>query len=164
MITIGADQSFTSTGCIVLDNDGKVVDVRRFSSTKTLDMYDRAAQVAKFIVDLSIEVNADCIAIEGLAFGIRGSATRDLAGLQYIIICEIRRCIGKDIKIIAPLTLKKFATGSGKAKKSDMIAAVPPDVILFMKDKGMKITKAGLNDVADAYFLAKYLYQFPDAS
>jgi Holliday junction resolvasome RuvABC endonuclease subunit len=159
MITIGIDQSYTSSGVVVLDDDGKVVDVRRLVSDKKLDMFDRAWQMANFVVDTIIEVGADFIAIEGLAFGIRGSATRDLAGLQYMIVCLIRHRTGRDAKIIAPLTLKKFATGSGKASKKDMVAAIPPEVVLYMKEeKGLKTT-TGLTDVADAYFLAKFMYR-----
>lgn len=159
MITIGVDQSFTSSGFVVLDTDGKVVDVRRFVSAKALDMFDRARQVANYVADVIIEVGADLVALEGLAFGIRGSATRDLAGLQYMIVGKVRERTGKNIKIVAPLTLKKFATGSGKASKKDMVAAIPPEVVLYMKEeKGLKTT-TGLTDVADAYFLAKYIYQ-----
>jgi Holliday junction resolvasome RuvABC endonuclease subunit len=158
MITIGIDQSYTSSGVVILDDSGNLVDVRRLVSDKKLDMFDRAWQMANFVVDTIIEVGADSVAIEGLAFGIRGSATRDLAGLQYMIVCLVRHRTGKDVKIIAPLTLKKFATGSGKASKKDMVAAIPPEFVHFMQvEKGLKKT-TGLTDVADAYFLAKYMF------
>lgn len=159
MISIGIDQSYTSSGVVILDGTGNVVDIRRFVSAKALDMFGRAEQVANFVADTIIEVGADKVAIEGLAFGIRGSATRDLAGLQYMIVCTVRRRTGKECKIIAPLTLKKFATGSGKASKKDMVAAIPEADVTYMREvKGLKTT-TGLTDVADAYFLAKYIHQ-----
>ncbi len=87
----------------------------------------------------------------------RGNATRDLAGLQFSIINKIKFILEKDITIVAPPTLKKSATGSGKASKEEMIEALPKEVLeLFTKDKNWKKSR-GLTDVTDAYFLARYL-------
>jgi hypothetical protein len=83
-----------------------------------------------------------------------GNATRDLAGLQFSIITKIKFILQMDIEIIAPPTLKKFATGSGRASKIDMINALPPEVYEhFTKEKKWK-KSSGLTDVTDAYFLA----------
>ena len=57
--------------------------------------------------------------------------------------------------IVPPTTLKKFATGSGKADKNEMIAALPVDVREHFNAQGYKKT-TGLTDVADAYWLSTY--------
>lgn len=87
----------------------------------------------------------------------RGNATRDLAGLQFSIITKINFILKRDITIVAPPTLKKSATGTGKASKEEMIDALPKDILeVFTKEKNWKKSR-GLTDVTDAYFLARYL-------
>lgn len=154
--TIGIDQSYTSTGYCVVDESGAVVDFGTFKSAKANDVYDRATQVATFVSDKVREHNAVAINLEGLAFGIRGDATRDLAGLLFTIITTLRRNNGAvPHGIIAPTSLKKFATGTGKSDKAAMIAAVPQNVLdQFTEAKYKKTT--GLADLCDAYWLAKF--------
>lgn len=156
MTTIGFDQSYTSSGFCVIDNDGNILDFGTFKSAKATDVYDRAVQVANFLVDKIVQHNATHVNIEGLAFGIRGDATRDLAGLLFTIITTIRQ-LKKEIKlsIIAPTQLKKFATGSGKSDKNAMIASVPPDILSKFKGANYKKT-TGLTDIVDSYYLSTY--------
>jgi Holliday junction resolvasome RuvABC endonuclease subunit len=98
----------------------------------------------------------DFIALEGLAFGMTGNATRDLAGLQFSIITVARYIDLINIEIVTPLSVKKFATDNGKAKKEDMIAALPILVGDMFRERGFKKT-TGLADLADAYFIAKFI-------
>jgi Holliday junction resolvasome RuvABC endonuclease subunit len=155
---LGFDQSYTSSGYCVTNGDGIVLDFGTFKSDKTLDVYDRAIQVASYIKAKALEYNVDVINLEGLAFGIRGDATRDLAGLLFVIITSLRNELltkNKKCSVIAPTSLKKFATGSGKADKSAMILAVPSDILERILDKKFKKT-TGLADICDAYWLSKY--------
>lgn len=140
----------------MVDESGSVIEFGTFKSAKAMDVYDRASQVATFITDKAIEHNVKAVNIEGLAFGIRGDATRDLAGLLFTIITTIRRRAGQiPVSVIAPTSLKKFATGSGKSDKAAMIAAVPAGVMQsFIEAKYKKTT--GLADLCDAYFLASF--------
>jgi Holliday junction resolvasome RuvABC endonuclease subunit len=153
---LGVDQSYTSSGFCVIDESGSVIEFGTFKSAKAMDVYDRATQVATFIADKAIEHNVKRVNIEGLAFGIRGDATRDLAGLLFTIITTLRkRCGTAPVTVIAPTSLKKSATGSGKSDKAAMIAAVPADVMQeFIEAKYKKTT--GLADLCDAYWLAKF--------
>lgn len=159
MIYIGFDQSYTSTGYCVYEDT--VIDYGTLHTSKDDLIYDRAGIVAKNIIDI-INKYPNCrVSLEGLAFGMMGSATRDLAGLQFVIINNIKQHTHvKDVTIISPTSLKKFATGSGGSKK---IKVTKPIMFKSLPDEYQKLFKqkhkasTGLYDITDAYYLAKYL-------
>jgi Holliday junction resolvasome RuvABC endonuclease subunit len=154
---IGIDQSYTSTGLVVLNELKEILHCEIISSIPSDDIFKRAWLVSEAIINTISSFQPCTLSIEGLAFSMTGNATRDLAGLQFCIITKIKFILEKEITIVAPPTLKKFATGSGKANKNDMIAALPQEISdYFTKEKKIKKTK-GLTDVTDAYFLACYL-------
>ena len=152
---LGLDQSYNSFGYVMLDAQLNMVDFGTIKTKKTDgDHFDRCNIIATKINEYAKMHNPTAIAIEGLAFGIRGDATRDLAGLQFVIMTLFRNN-GFNPSIIPPLTLKKFATGNGKADKVAMANALPPEVLLSFQNKNYKKT-TGLYDLSDAYFLAKH--------
>lgn len=154
-IFMGIDQSYTSTGiCVIKDDEVAYFDC--IKTAKSNDVFHRCWEVTDKIRSLIKEHNPDYVSIEGLAFGMTGNATRDLAGLQFSIITTAKYIDGVNIDIITPLSLKKFATGNGKAKKDDMMAAIPANVLDVFKARGYKKT-TGLADLTDAYFLAKFI-------
>lgn len=155
MITMGIDQSFTSTGVVFLNDSSSVLHVEIISSDKNVDFFERAWIISQRINSLIEQYNPDHISMEGLAFGGVGNATRQLSGLQYTIMNGIRKVAGKECELIAPTTLKKFAFGKGKASKVEMYESLPQSVKTFFSVKEVKKTK-GLYDVTDAYFLARY--------
>lgn len=138
------------------DENGVMLDFGTFKSAKAMDIYDRAIQVANFVCEKVEQHNPTNMNIEGLAFGIRGDATRDLAGLLFTIITTMRkRGLTVEVKIIAPTSLKKFATKTGKSDKSAMTLAVPTETLEKFKEANYKKT-TGLTDIVDAYWLSKY--------
>lgn len=157
MYYIGIDQSYASTGIVVLDENKKIKDCLILSTPKTDDVFKRAWDMSEKVLN-EIKKYPECeLAIEGLAFAMRGNATRDLAGLQFSIVTKIKFILEKEITIVAPPTLKKSATDNGKASKEEMVAALPKDVYeLFTGEKNWKKSR-GLTDVTDAYFLACHL-------
>lgn len=150
MTVIGIDQSFTCTAMYVVDGDCNPMIT--IPSDKSDDVYTRAQHIADNVVQFVKEYKPEEIRIEGLAFGSTGSATRDLAGLQMLIICELRKA-GYIPTIIPPNTLKKFATTKGRASKVEMHDALPPAIKARVAH--YKKTK-GLYDIVDAYWLAHY--------
>lgn len=139
-----------------------MVDFGTFKSNKELDIFDRSVEVADFVVKKSIQYSPKLITLEGLAFGMRGDATRDLAGLQFTIINALRERPDQiPVKIISPKTLKKFATESGKANKVEMIERLPKNIREQFEKAGFKKT-TGLADLADAYWLAAYAENLPE--
>lgn len=152
---MGIDQSYTNTGVVITDDNNNVIKSIVIQSDSEQDEFDRCNGIAQTIVQTAIQFNPDYIAIEGLAFGSRGDATRKLAGLQFVVVTQLRSALNSTIKIISPTTLKKFATESGKAQKQDMLKAIPNSIrTVFEQD--FKKTK-GLYDIADAYWLSRYV-------
>ena len=155
-LTLGVDQSYTSSGYCIIDAEQNIIEFGRLKSDTTKDVYERALETAKKICELIEKHSLKKVNLEGLAFGIMGNATRDLAGLLFTIINLIKYKIGEDVEVtvIAPTSVKKLATGSGKAKKKDMVESLPKDVLEKFKQSGLKIT-TGLTDVTDAYWISR---------
>lgn len=157
MNILGIDQSYTSTGLVVAeDGIALVSEVFHTSPDKEdeLDTFKRSIKIRDKILQVVNDYEIDKVHIEGLSFGSVTNATRNLAGLQYMIVTALIEK-GIPVKIIAPTTLKKFATGSGKAKKTEMYDAVAIENPLFaeMELSQYKKTKGGY-DVADAFWLS----------
>jgi Holliday junction resolvasome RuvABC endonuclease subunit len=153
MKTMGIDQSYNSTGIVILEN-GKMICAERFQSDNKKDRFGQAHQIALHIASVIDKFKPDTIAIEGLAFGMKGNVTRDLGGLQFVIVAHLQEVKKQHVEIIAPLTVKKYATDNGRAKKEDMINSLPQIVLNEFTDMGLKKT-TGLSDLADAYWIAK---------
>lgn len=157
MKILSIDQSYTCSGIVILD-DGQIKHLEVYKTArpaKKNDMkatYHRAFMVSEHICNLAKIHKPDLVSIEGLAFGMRGNATRDLAGLQFVIVTELIERLHLDVEVISPLSVKKFATGSGKAKKEEMISSLPEDILNKFLDLGVKKT-TGLADLADAYWI-----------
>lgn len=154
MRVLAIDQSYTHCGYVV--TDGKtVVDFGVLVSDPTTDVYQRSLRLSLELGNLYLKHQPSEIRLEGLAFGMRGNATRDLSGLLFTIVNVISHLhVFKNFRIIAPTQVKKTATGSGKAKKKEMIAALPLDILKLFKDKNYKQT-TGLTDLADAYWISQ---------
>jgi crossover junction endodeoxyribonuclease RuvC len=153
MIVLGIDQSLTSTGwCLLLD--GEAVEYGIITSDKNKSNYLRAMDVANEISDLLFKEKLDIVVIEGLPFMSRSNVTRDLAGLQFLVYDRLFDYFEEeDIVVVPPTSLKKFATGSGKASKEEMFEALSQTE----KAKFGKTPKSkGRYDITDAYWLARY--------
>lgn len=152
---LGIDQSYSSTGICVAEN-GQLIHSTTYKTAKEDDIFQRAWNISEKLVAIIKEYGVDFVSIEGLAFGsANANATRDLAGLQYLIVCKIRIVLGIPVLITAPTALKKFATGAGKASKKEMISSLPPEIEETFRSQGFKLT-TGLADLADAWHLAQF--------
>lgn len=139
---LGIDPSLNSTGLALVDSDHGV----RLGTSKTQpdkSLPDPATTVAKLArmrtqylacegwlwgerddrFDAEPWPLADLVVIEALSFGSHGSATRDLAGLWWLIIRALDQ-YDMPLGVVAPGTLKRWATGNGNADKRDIAAAM----------------------------------------
>ena len=101
MIVLGIDQSYNSSGIIVLEGD-TIIHSECFKSNKNFDRFGQAHEIATHIADLLDIHKPDIVAIEGLAFGMSGNVTRDLGGLQFVIVAHLQEVKKQPVKIVAP--------------------------------------------------------------
>lgn len=118
------------------------------------DSLPRLAWHRWFAHELLETVNPDLVVIEGYAFGMKYNR-ETMAEVGGVVRLELYE---NDIPFVEvpPNTLKKYATGNGKAHKDEMIAAA-------IKRGNLDITK---NDEADAWWLYQMgcaQYGLPDA-
>lgn len=122
MIVAGIDPSITGTGLAVVARHPGAVTTRRVVTTPDRPLIERMRIIvgeAVAFCDL-----AELVVIEGLSMGSHGNATRDLAGLWWLLVDALtakeRLRPRKTVGVVAPSTLKLWATGHGKASKAAM--------------------------------------------
>lgn len=151
MITIGLDLSLTKTGYAVLKEDGSVVVSGVLKSKpagdKPVDEVRRIKGIVRQLTDIIDHYDdlhcLEMVAIEGLAFMAKGTSLVQLAALNYMVRSNLD-ARNKKFLIVAPTSLKKFVTGSGKGDKDQMMMAI-------FKEYGHESLD---NNECDAYALA----------
>lgn len=156
MVMMSVDQSLSCSGVMVW-NDDKVVQATTIKTPAKMEVILRIADVIDSLEDLIAEYKVSHVVIESLPYGLNSTSVRPLAGLYYFIqnMCLELDLIFEEANVTA---VKKFATGSGKAKKPEMIAAFEDEQPLLFADvvkAGAKKT-TGLADLADSYFIGAY--------
>ncbi len=69
---------------------------------------------------LGYATNADLVVIEGFAYGAKGRAILDIAGMGWLVrVALFER--GYNVVEVPPASLKMFATGKGNADKNAML-------------------------------------------
>lgn len=145
----GLDLSLTSTG-IAIAAHGNIVATHRVRSTGKAS--PPVATTAKRLHDLEDGIadvlqgyDLDLAVIESPSFASTNGGAHERAHLWWAVArhLTIIRCV--PVGTVAPMTLKVYATGNGKADKGDVIAAVRE-----------RYASAGEvnNDEADAVILA----------
>lgn len=132
-------------------------------SAPNIDDTDRHIELATWVVQCVLNENPSLIVLEDYAFAAQGRIT-GLAENGGVLKAFLHTQVPHvPLHIVAPTTMKKFATGSGRAQKEDVWASfikVFPHMAswpatVFPKSKTDKINSP-LSDLADAYFLADY--------
>jgi Holliday junction resolvasome RuvABC endonuclease subunit len=115
MIVLAIDLSLTATGWAVPSGYGVLTPPPG---------RDRGLPRLSWIRDavLSLAAGVELVVIEGLAFGARGRAMLDLAGLGWVVRLGLAEA-GVRYVDVPPAVLKKLATGKGNAPKPAMLAA-----------------------------------------
>jgi len=143
---IGLDLSLCKTGWAILE--GKtILDIGIIKSApdgdRPIEEYWRLDNIVFEIGKIVDKYSPKIAVIENLAFLAKGTSLTQLAGLSYFVR---KLLIGENIPfyLVAPTTLKRFATGSGKGEKDHML-------LNAYKEFGIE----GIdNNEADAAFLA----------
>lgn len=117
---VGLDLSITSTGMVKIPVGGINIENWCFTTKAEMQIYDRYRFLAGSIVK-RIEP-FDLIVVEDYAFGVKINRSRivQLAELGGIVKMGVRHKVGVWPVPVSSATLRKFATGSGKASKDDI--------------------------------------------
>jgi crossover junction endodeoxyribonuclease RuvC len=150
---VAIDPSLTATAvCLIHYGQPEVAVSRTKPRGKlTVDKLDRMHAQTAFVAEYA-EL-ADLILIEAPSFGSMGSATRDLAGLWWLLF-DTLTSYPAPIGVVAPSALKKWATGAGNADKfrvGQHIGKRWPDLELRSDDEAdaLGLASMGLQHVGE---------------
>jgi len=134
IITIGLDLSLVKTGFTIVEEGGKVLSSGLIKSKPTgKKLVDETKRLMKIVDEVNSKINetvpdnvSALVVIEGLAFRAQSTALMQIAGLNYLTRALMVN-LEYPFLIVAPTTLKKFITGSGKGEKDLMMMKVYKD-------------------------------------
>jgi len=158
MYVMGLDIALASSGVVILDYEtGRLV--RAFAIVTTGSKKDEEDNYKQRLEVIREEVhgcydywNPVDVGMEDGFAGVNGLTGRQLAGAKAAALLGLP--VGVNPCMVHNGALKKFATGNGNAKKPDMMAEVLrlcPEL-----EDSPDWTKKSADDLADAYFIAKY--------
>lgn len=139
----GFDLSLSATGYAILSNDHTIA-LGTIKTKPGEPIEDRLAAIADRVVDLIAEHRPDFIAMESPSFGSPFGA-HDMGQVHGAVAYALRKAGHAQPSKVAPGTVKKFVTGSGRAEKSDVKMAIYKRWGLEIKD----------NNQADAYVIGR---------
>jgi len=122
---------------------------------------ERFDKLSQNFENFAIQYNVEHVLIEDYAFAARGRVFHLGENCGLLKHKLYRQNI--QIDTIAPPTAKKFATGNGRADKDEIFAAFVVETgINLIDEMGLKHTKklpSPVDDLIDAYYIAKYLHE-----
>lgn len=116
---IGLDPSINATGLVIIDENANIIEQKLFSVKDELfeNSLLKYEKEIRFIPNI---INLQSIYLEGPAYQATGQVILQMGALHYMTRLFLFKK-GKNYKIIAPGTLKKFVTGKGNSKKELML-------------------------------------------
>ncbi len=185
-IIAGIDYSLTGPAVCVFSGDGLftfnqcnfyyLTDTKKYSRSYRSNIhgqlfaeYNAETERYKTIADWACNKLVGCsrIALEDYAYS-RGHAGRvfhiaENTGVLKYKIWEM----GLPIDTFSPTSIKKFATGKGNAKKTDMYEAFVRDTgVHLMGIMNMKTLNNPITDIVDSYYICHKMHEhlFPDTT
>lgn len=148
MAFVGIDQSYTGFGLVILHANTLEphAHLGRFEAVKHGDGVARLVAIENWLLEQLSGWDVDAIVMEGYSRGAKFG--REQSGE---LAAHVRRALAVDhpqalSPVVAPPTsVKKFATGTGAAKKAEMLLAVYKRWGVEFKD----------DNLADAYTMAR---------
>lgn len=115
MNVLGLDLSLTGTGWAGIDTGEGPILWGTFSPPKAIGELERLAWILKRVT--GIATAADLIVIEGFAFGAKGNAVFQIAGLAYLVRYWLWQNKTPFV-LVSPHALKKFCVGTSGSSKN----------------------------------------------
>ena len=157
MRVLAIDPSLSSLGYCIFE-DGLLYDFGVIQPlNKNDEQHIKLYQLTNRLQQILDEENIDKVVLEGLSFGSISTSVRILGAIyfQILILCHINNLEWEEF---APTSVKKSATGNGKAKKPAMWKALP-DKIQQKFESRYKTISSGKYDIADAYHIGNLYYK-----
>lgn len=139
---LGLDLSLTATGLAEVGTNYTASTLKPGKAVGT--GYDRLDWILGHVRDVAHEyADGHLVVVEGPAYGAKGSAVHQIAGLWWLITHHLWLG-GIDFAVVPPAALKRYATGKGNAGKDEVLLATARRFPDFDGD----------NNAADALWLA----------
>lgn len=141
--SLGLDLSLAGTGAVVVTDKKVRKTVRIVTTPRQGTNEKRINNIWKKIYKLIEKYQPDIVVIEGYAYAPTGQRTQ-LAELGGVVKHYLAKMINPPFIIAQPNTIKKLATGNGRASKEQ---------VLMMARQHYEFKT---HDEADAFWLAKW--------
>lgn len=141
LISLGIDLSLTRTGLAVHDGE-RITYACHIKTTPDRADEERYVLIGNQVIRLIEEYDVEQVGLEAPAFSGREKRPAELTGHVRVELWRIDMPYCR----VAPNTLKKYATGYGRASKEDMVE--------YARDLYPEVAN---HDEADAIHLAKYV-------
>jgi Holliday junction resolvasome RuvABC endonuclease subunit len=174
MKVCGIDFSLTSPAMTIIDN-GSIAGLFCMRAKKRqevnsdivlfdypiyqteLERYDKLTN----LILTSIPQDITSAYIEGYAFGPSANMAFSIGECTGLLKYKFEKRFGFELKTSPPTQIKKFATGSGTAKKRQMVDQFMKNEFniyhsFFLIDDGDKNIPKPIDDLVDSYWIAKY--------
>ena len=140
---VGIDPSINGTGLVIIDENANIVEQKLFS-IKSETFEESLVKYEKEIEFIANMITLQAVYLGGPAYQATGQVILQMGALHFITRLFLFKK-QKKYKIIAPGTLKKFVTGTGRCKKELML-------LKTYKKWGVEFDD---NNLCDAYGLAR---------
>lgn len=143
---------------IIYEKTADAENAYELERQKTLNLINICEQIVNVINTFASHNNVAhdniYVGMEGLSYGssVRTRSIYELAGLNYLIRYHIINNYNKNVMILPPTEVKKFATGIGNCSKDTMI-----NVFRSIYAELSEMPK--LDDIADSWFICNYVIQ-----
>jgi Holliday junction resolvasome RuvABC endonuclease subunit len=153
MLRVGLDLSTTSSAVVLINEKGYMVDFFLIQPNKALDILDRIIVIGQEIRDILGYYKLDIQATNIESGALYGKGKRNELAMLNGLVYFISRDLGLETHTTPPTTVKKKATGNGRASKDDMFQALPK----IIQSRFEKSEYKKLDDLTDAYHLASII-------
>ena len=148
---LSLDISITCSGYSIF-KEGSLFKFGVIKTTNNKSMYERLTYIENEVLNIISENKITNVVVEAPSYGSRGAMSYQLFGVHFSIVRVLSSRF--QVYLMNISKVKKFATGNGRAKKPEMLEALPPEVRKEFDKTGTKKT-TGLYDLTDSYFIGK---------
>lgn len=123
MNILALDLSLTATGVAYPDGTTALYKTSPLPDKADAAKARRLIELERRIMDAIMAWLPDVVVVEGFSYGSKGASVDQVYGLGWVVRLAIVN-LQFPLAVVPPASVKKYATGSGNAKKPDMRMAM----------------------------------------